>query len=48
MTFKEQIARDNLTVFMNLDEFSEIHMVNGLTGKSVTSTNEVCMQTVFI
>lgn len=29
MTFKEQIARDNHEVFMNLDEFAETHMVNG-------------------
>lgn len=29
MTFKEQIARDNHKVFMNLDEFAETHMVNG-------------------
>ncbi|RKJ17794.1 hypothetical protein D7X48_20825 [bacterium D16-50] len=29
MTFKEQVAHDNRTVFMNLDEFSDLHMVNG-------------------
>lgn len=29
MTFKEQIAKDNRAVFMNLDEFSELHTVNG-------------------
>ena len=29
MTFKEQIAHDNSAVFMSLDEFSELHTVNG-------------------
>ena len=28
MTFKEQIAKDNKTIFLNLDEFGEIHIVN--------------------
>lgn len=28
MTFKEQIACDNRRVFMNLDEFSDLHTVN--------------------
>lgn len=30
MTFKEQIAKDNQTVFMNPDEFSETHNINGV------------------
>ena len=29
MTFKDQIAKDITTVFMNIDEFSEIHNVDG-------------------
>ena len=29
MTFKEQIAKDNQNIFLNLDEFGEIHLVNG-------------------
>lgn len=29
MTFKEQIAKDNQNIFLNLDEFGEIHFVNG-------------------
>lgn len=29
MTFKEQIAKDNQNVFLNLDEFGELHLVNG-------------------
>ena len=28
MTFKEQIAKDNQNIFLNLDEFGEIHLVN--------------------
>ncbi len=29
MTFKEQLAADNKDIFMNLDEFSELHVING-------------------
>ena len=29
MTFKEQIAKDNKNIFFNLDEFGELHIVNG-------------------
>lgn len=29
MTFKEQIAKDNRNIFLNLDEFGELHIVNG-------------------
>lgn len=29
MTFKEQIAKDNQNIFLNLDEFGELHIVNG-------------------
>ncbi len=29
MTFKEQLAADNKNIFMNLDEFSELHVING-------------------
>lgn len=29
MTFKEQIALDNQNIFMNTDEFGELHSVNG-------------------
>ena len=28
MTFKEQIAKDNHNIFLNLDEFGELHLVN--------------------
>lgn len=30
MTFKEQIAQDNRTIFLNLDEFADIHTINGV------------------
>lgn len=29
LTFKEQIERDNRSVFMNFDEFGEFHKLNG-------------------
>lgn len=29
MSFKEQVRQDNEAVFMNLEEFSDIHVVNG-------------------
>ena len=29
MKFKDQIAKDNKAVFMNVDEFSEMHNVDG-------------------
>lgn len=40
MMFKEQIAHDNRKVFMNLDEFSEYHMVNGRNMAVLTDGNE--------
>lgn len=41
MTFKEQIASDNKTVFMNLDEFSETHVVNGKEMPCLIDNNEL-------
>ena len=41
MTFKEQIALDNKTVFMNTDEFSETHLVNGTKMPCVVDNNEL-------
>ena len=29
MTFKEQLVEDNKGIFMNPDEFSEFHVING-------------------
>ena len=41
MTFKEQVARDNYAVFMNLEEFSEIHTVNGKEMAVQVDSNEM-------
>ncbi len=41
MTFKEQIARDNHTIFMNLNEFSDIHTVNGVKMAVQIDSNEM-------
>lgn len=41
MTFREQIARDNASVFMNLAEFSEIHTVNGREMAVQIDSNEM-------
>lgn len=40
MTFKEQIASDNKTVFMNLDEFAETHLINGVEMPCLIDNNE--------
>lgn len=41
MTFKEQIARDVDNVFMNIDEFSEEHNINGKIMLCQVDTNEL-------
>ena len=41
MTFKEQIAADNTNVFMNLDEFSEKHLINGKEMPCIVDNNEL-------
>ena len=41
MTFKEQIARDNTVVFMNLDEFGEMHIVNDVPMLCIVDNNEM-------
>lgn len=41
MTFKEQIAHDNNAVFMNLDEFSGVHTVNGKEMPVQVDSNEM-------
>ena len=40
MTFKEQIALDNKNVFMNQDEFSETHNINGKDMPCIVDNNE--------
>lgn len=39
--FKDQIARDNRTVFMNLDEFPDEHTINGKTMTVMFDNNEM-------
>lgn len=41
MTFKEQIAKDNTQVFMNVDEFGELHIVNGNQMPVIIDNNEL-------
>ena len=41
MTFKEQIALDNIKVFMNFDEFADIHIVNGAEMLCIVDNNEM-------
>ena len=41
MTFKEQIAKDNRTVFMNQDEFAETHLINGVEMPCTVDNNEL-------
>lgn len=41
MTFKELIASDNKKVFMNLDEFSETHVINGKEMPCLIDNNEL-------
>lgn len=39
--FKEQIAADNKNIFMNLDEFSDIHTINGKEMPVQVDSNEM-------
>ena len=41
MTFKEQIALDNKQTFMNEDEFSEKHLINGVEMPCLVDNNEM-------
>lgn len=41
MTFKEQIALDNRKVFMNEEEFSERHQINGVEMPCIVDNNEM-------
>ena len=41
MTFKEQSALDNRTVFMNFDEFAEKHLINGTEMLCLVDNNEM-------
>lgn len=35
MSFRDEIAADNLAVFLNAEEFSEIHNLNGTEGLAI-------------
>lgn len=39
--FKEQITADNKNIFMNLDEFSDIHTINGKEMPVQVDSNEM-------
>ena len=41
MSFKELVERDNRTVFMNLDEFADIHVINGKEMPCIIDNNEM-------
>ena len=41
LTLKEQIERDNRSVFMNFDEFGEIHKLNGKKKLVIVDENEL-------
>lgn len=41
MTFKEQIALDNQKVFMNFDEFGEMHTINSNEMLCIVDNNEM-------
>lgn len=41
MTFKEQIAKDNQNIFLNLDEFADIHKVGDKDMPTLIDTNEL-------
>lgn len=41
MTFKEQIAQDNAKVFLNVDEFADIHLINGKEIPCIVDNNEL-------
>lgn len=38
--FKDMVARDALTVFMNMEEFAEVHDINGRRLRCIIDTNE--------
>lgn len=41
MSFKELVEQDNRTVFMNLDEFADIHVINGKEIPCIIDNNEM-------
>ena len=41
MSFKELVDQDNRTVFMNLDEFADTHVINGKEIPCIIDNNEM-------
>lgn len=41
MSFKELVDQDNRTVFMNLDEFADTHVINGKEIQCIIDNNEM-------
>ena len=41
MSFKELVDQDNRTVFMNLDEFADTHVLNGKESPCIIDNNEM-------
>lgn len=41
MTFKEQVAQDNRALFLNMDEFADLHMINGVMMPCIVDNNEL-------
>ena len=41
MSFKELVDQDNRTVFMNLDEFADTHVINGKEIPGIIDNNEM-------
>ena len=35
MSFKDSVLKDNLKVFLNLDEFADVHEINGASCKAI-------------
>lgn len=41
MTFKEQIASDNQNIFLNTEEFADVHVINGVSMPCQIDSNEL-------
>ena len=41
MSFKELVEQDNKTVFMNLDEFADTHVIGGKEMPCIIDNNEM-------
>ena len=41
--FKDMVARDALTVFMNMEEFAEVHEINGRRLRCIIDTNALSL-----